>query len=91
MNLNADPSLLDVDFSQLLLGFASAALHYCGESVTEEQDSPEPNQDLAMQNIKIIELLRIKTTGNLDQEEKTLIDSILSDLNQKFSQTFGTK
>ncbi|MDD9952390.1 MAG: DUF1844 domain-containing protein [Zetaproteobacteria bacterium] len=78
----------DVDFSQLLLGFASATLYYCGESSTTGQTSGEKNRDLAMQNLNIVKLLQQKTAGNLNESEENLMLSILQDLQTKFVQAF---
>ena len=74
-----------VDFSGLILGFSSAALHYFGHSTIQGKVSEERNLPLALQNIKIIELLRNKTLGNLTKEESTLVDRVIKDLNDKYS------
>lgn len=78
----------DVDFSGLILGFSSAALHYLGEHVLSSAESSTnsaaANLPLARQNIEIIELLRIKTQGNLSEDEQKLITQVLSDLRLKF-------
>lgn len=78
----------DVDFSGLILGFSSAALHYLGEHVLSSTEtstnSAAANLPLARQNIEIIELLRIKTQGNLSEDEQKLITQVLSDLRLKF-------
>jgi hypothetical protein len=75
----------DVDFSGLILGFSSAALHYMGEGLVDGKKTVE--LDLAKQNINIIMLLREKTKGNLSQEEANLIGSVLVDLQQKYAET----
>ena len=75
---------LPVDFSGLILGFASAALFYSGHSAVEGQKAPEINLPLSRQNIDIIELLKEKTKGNLTQEEQELMTTVLEDLKVKF-------
>ena len=75
---------LPVDFNGLILGFASAALHYIGHSSVEGQKKLEVNLPLSRQNIDIIELLKDKTQGNLSEQESSLISSVLEDLKVKY-------
>lgn len=74
-----------VDFSGLILGFCSAALSYMGHS----QGGPHvaENLVLAKQNIDIIEVLKAKTKGNLTEDEKRLLDQVLTDLRLKYAET----
>ncbi|MEY4631616.1 MAG: hypothetical protein RIQ81_1736 [Pseudomonadota bacterium] len=77
-----------VEFSELVLGLSSAALHYLGEgtgSVPPAQKS-EANLALARQNIEIIRMLKTKTNGNLSADEVRLVDGVLTDLMTKFAQ-----
>ena len=80
-------TMKDVTFSELILGFASAALHYCGESVLGNEEKTKKNFKLARHNIDIVRLLQKKTAGNLDPDEKKLIESVLSDLESKYSES----
>lgn len=73
----------DVDFSGLILGFSSAALHYMGEGVVDETKTIEP--DLARHNIEIIRLLQVKTKNNLSHEESDLLTQVLVDLERKYA------
>ncbi len=69
-----------VDFSGLILGFCSATLSYLGYG----DGSVGRNLILARQNIDIIEMLHAKTKGNLNDDEKTLVEEVLIDLKAKF-------
>ena len=69
-----------LDFSALILGFSSAALHYLGEG---EGQSPV-NLVLARQNIEIIRLLKDKTRGNLTPDELALLEKVTVDLQLKY-------
>ena len=74
-----------VDFSQLVLGFSSAALHYLGETHPfEKVDLPVKNLILARQNIDILELLSSKTRGNLLADEEKILAEVLTDLRLKY-------
>ena len=73
----------ELDFSQLIMGFCSAALLYLGETSSKQRQSTEINIPLARKNIDIIALLREKTRGNLNDQEKNLIEQVLSDLQDR--------
>ena len=77
---------ITVDFSGLILGFSSAALSYMGFT---SGIPGEKNLDLAKQNIDILDLLRVKTEGNLTTEEEKLLGQILQDLRQKYREVAG--
>lgn len=72
-----------VDFSGLILGFSSAALYYMGLATVEGKPAPQKNLPLARQNIDIIRLLQTKTKGNLTEEEATLLEQMVTDLQVK--------
>ncbi|NRA44652.1 MAG: DUF1844 domain-containing protein [Oligoflexales bacterium] len=76
---------LSVNFSELILGFASAALYYTGDSSIEGKGEGEKNLQLAKHNIDIVRLLYNKTLGNLNEEEKSLIEEVLADLAHKYT------
>ncbi|MBI2602530.1 MAG: DUF1844 domain-containing protein [Deltaproteobacteria bacterium] len=80
-----DDPMTDVDFSGLILGFSSAALYYIGESDVEGKKVGEKNIPLAKQNIRIVEMLKDKTKGNLTKDEQDLVDSVLKDLHFKYN------
>ena len=72
-----------VDFSDLILGFSSAALYYMGHQ-TIEGSSDDINLPLALQNIEIVEMLKSKSKGNLSTNESKLVDEVISDLRSKY-------
>lgn len=76
----------ELDFSQLIMGFCSAALLYLGETSSKQRQSTEINIPLAQQNIDIIALLKEKTRGNLSDQENNLIEQVLSDLRARCKQ-----
>lgn len=79
---------LDLNFSQLILGFSSAALHYLGEQdyfgEPGSRGAEKANLELARHNIEIIDLLSEKTRGNLDEDEAKLLREVLTDLKMKY-------
>ena len=68
-----------VDFSELMLGFSSAALSYMGL-----EKGAVKNLELAKQNIDVMCMLCEKTKGNLTDDEEKLVKSLVMDLKQKF-------
>jgi hypothetical protein len=73
-----------VNFSELILGFSSAALYYLGQSAVDGKHVPSINLPLAKQNIEIVSLLAEKTKGNLSKDEIALITQVLTDLREKY-------
>jgi hypothetical protein len=81
----ARASLPKVDFSTFALSLGTTGLYQLGilpDSVTGEPAQPDPL--LAQQTIDTLEMLRDKTRGNLDEEERKLIDSLLYELRMRF-------
>lgn len=66
-----------IDFSTLILSFASAAMISLGEVPDPATGRTSKNIELARQNIDILSLLQLKTKGNLSPEEENLIESVL--------------
>ncbi len=85
----ASPSDLPrVDFSTLILSLGTTALYQLGvvpDPVTGEKGESDPL--VAQQTIDTIEMLRDKTRGNLGEEERKLIDSLLYELRMQFVET----
>lgn len=81
-----DTSEKKLDFSGLVLGFSSAALHYIGHQAVEGRPSKDKNLPLALYNIEILELLQEKTINNLSKEESLLLERVVADLRSKYDQ-----
>ncbi len=74
-----------VDFSTFVLSLGTAALYQLGVmSNPETGETAEPDPLIAQQTIDTLEMLRDKTRGNLEQEERKLIDSLLYELRMRF-------
>ena len=70
-----------VDFSTFILSLATAALYQLGAIPDADSGEPAPADPLvARQTLETLEMLREKTLGNLSEEERKLIDSLLYDL-----------
>ena len=80
----AETSLSEIDFSTLIMSFASAAMISLGRMPDPTTSQVSKDLALAQQNIDIISLLQKKTSGNLRPEEESLINGILYELRTSY-------
>jgi hypothetical protein len=75
-----------VDFSSLCLSLATSALYHLGVVAHPEtgEKIPEPELPAAQQTIDTLEMLEAKTQGNLEDEERKLLESILYELRMHY-------
>ncbi|MCP4806612.1 MAG: DUF1844 domain-containing protein [Proteobacteria bacterium] len=71
---------LQVSFSSFLVSLGRAALAQLGFT---EKGRVDPDFEGASQTIQLIQVLQEKTSGNLDEEETALLESILVELRLK--------
>lgn len=74
----------EATFSTFVLSLSSSAMVHLGEVPAPETGRIEENVQLAKHTIDILCMLKCKTEGNLDSEEKRLLDDILYELRMKF-------
>lgn len=81
-----DPAgLPEMSFATLVLSLSTSALLHLGVPPEPSDSAPaEVNLPLARQTIDILEILREKTRGNLDESESRLLEQILHDLRLRF-------
>jgi hypothetical protein len=73
------------DFAMLVQSIAITALHHLGMLPTPgSEQAGEQNLPLARQNIEILELLEVKTRGNLEGEEAHLLSSLLYEVRMHY-------
>jgi len=78
-------SLPEMSFATLVLSLSTSALLHLGvPPEPTEGAQPEVNLPLAQQTIDILEILRDKTRGNLDESESRLLEGVLHDLRMRF-------
>jgi len=73
-----------VTFSTFILSLNTAALVHLGEIPDPVTQKKEVNLTLAKQTIDTLEMLRIKTQGNLTPDEEKLLQTIIYELKLKF-------
>jgi hypothetical protein len=82
----AGGALPTVDLSSLCLSLGTSALYHLGVVGDPETGAkaPAPNLPLARQTIDILEMLQVKTQGNLEAEETRLLEGMLYELRMRF-------
>ena len=81
----ATGELAPLAFGTLVLSLSSSALVQLGVAPPPGESSPAaPNLPAAQQTIEILEMLRVKTRGNLTPDEERLLESVLHDLRLRF-------
>jgi hypothetical protein len=73
-----------VTFSTFVLGLSTQALLHLGEIPDPSTGRPSPDLVAAKQVIDILGMLLAKTTNNLEQDERSLLDSVLYDLRMRY-------
>ncbi|RPI74562.1 MAG: DUF1844 domain-containing protein [Desulfobacteraceae bacterium] len=78
------PPLPEVNFSSLIFSLSSSALLHLGEIPDPETNEKLTDLVLAKHSIDIIAMLQEKTKGNLNDDEKHFLESMLADLRIRF-------
>jgi hypothetical protein len=75
---------LKVDFSTFVFSLFSSALIQLGDMADPITGNMDPNLSAAKQTIDIVDILRIKTEGNLTEEESKLLENASAELKWKY-------
>jgi hypothetical protein len=73
-----------VNFAGFILSLSTTAMFHFGDFPDPATQKAVVNLPAAKQTIDIMGILQEKTRGNLDAEEKQLLDSILFELRMRF-------
>jgi hypothetical protein len=73
-----------IDFSSFILSLYSSGLVQLGQVEDPSSGKKSVNLDLAKHTINMIAMLEEKTRGNLDEDEKNLLSTLLSELRVAF-------
>lgn len=79
----ADAPMPEMDFTTFIMSLATSALMNMGE-IPDERGEKVKQLPLAKQTIDILEMLQVKTEGNLDPEEERLLKSNLHELRMMY-------
>lgn len=79
-----DPVYPEITFSAFIMSLASSALVGLGEVPDPSSGKVSKDMSLARHNIDLLEMLRQKTKGGVNQDEASLLDSLLCELRLKY-------
>ncbi len=77
-------------FEGLLVMLSGAALEALGERGGPEAGDPRVDLKLARQMIDLLDVLQVKTRGNLNPGEAALLEQLLFDLRMRFLNKAGS-
>ena len=84
-NLSNENPPLEASISMIVMSIASSAAMSMGLTPTPE-NKIEVDKNIARFNIDLLTVLKEKTKNNLTQDEKSLLEHIVQDLQSKFIQ-----
>jgi hypothetical protein len=74
-----------IDFYTFVLSLGSSVFVHLGEAPNPETGEPTPaNLPVAKQTIDILDMLHVKTRGNLTPEEERFMENLLTDLRLRY-------
>ena len=83
--------LPEVNFASFILSLSTTAMYHLGDFPDPETQEGRRNLPAAKQTIDILSLLHTKTTGNLSDDEKQLLEGILFELRMRFVKEMSAK
>lgn len=81
----AAPHLPAIDFSTFVLSLSTSALYQLGLVPGPDGQVVEPDPLLARQTIETLKMIRARTSGNLEEEEERLLDTLLYELHTQYA------
>jgi hypothetical protein len=87
-----DPSekIGKIDFSTFVLSLSTSGLYQLGVVPGPDGETvAEPSRALAQQTIDTLEMLATKTRGNLEEDERKLLETLLYELRMQFVRAGG--
>lgn len=79
----------EVDFLGFILSLSTTAMYHFGDIPDPYTQKSEKNLAAAKQTIDILDMIREKTRGNLDEQEKELLEEALYELRMRFIKEKG--
>ncbi|MBT8489579.1 MAG: DUF1844 domain-containing protein [Deltaproteobacteria bacterium] len=76
--------LPEINFATFLLSLHTSVLYHFGDFQDPATGETARNLPAAKQTIDILAMLKGKTTGNLDEDEQSLVDGILYELRMRY-------
>lgn len=83
--------LPEVNFASFILSLSTTAMYHFGDFPDPVTQEGRRNLPAAKQTIDILSLLHTKTTGNLSDDERQLLEGILFELRMRFVKEMSAK
>lgn len=80
----AEEFLPEVTFASFVISLSTTAIYHFGDLSDPVTGKAEKNLPAAKQTIDMLAMLNEKTAGNLDENEKSLLEGILYDLRMRY-------
>jgi hypothetical protein len=74
-----------VSFAQFLVSLGSSAMVHLGETAEPGSGATQPNPVMASHTLDVLTLLKAKTEGNLDDDERRLLDALIGEISSKLA------
>jgi hypothetical protein len=74
----------EMNFASFIFSLSTTAMYHFGDFPDPVTKEARRNLPAAKQTIDILSILKMKTEGNLDEDEKQLLDDILYELRMRF-------
>jgi hypothetical protein len=74
----------EVNFASFVLSLSTSVMYHFGDFPDPVSKKSDRNLPAAKQTIDILSMLKEKTSGNLDENEKSLIDGMLFELRMRY-------
>ena len=82
---------LPVTFTSFVVSLAGSAMMHLGEAPHPGTGTTDVNLLLAKNTIDLLSLLQEKTKGNLEQDERMLLNTLGDELNSKYDELSAAK
>ena len=76
--------LPEIDFTNFIFSLSTTAMYHFGDFPDPVTKKGQRNLPAAKQTIDILSILKTKTEGNLDEDEKQLLDRLLYELRMRY-------
>ena len=79
-----EQALPEINFASFIFSLSTTAMYHFGDFPDPGTKEVRQNLPAAKQTIDILSILKAKTEGNLDEDEKQLLEGILYELRMRF-------
>lgn len=83
--------LPEINFASFIFSLSTTVMYHFGDFPNPVTKESQCNLPAAKQTIDILSILKTKTEGNLDDQEKQMLDGILYELRMRFIKEMANK